>query len=356
MNLHITAIKREFRFMAVILDNSRRYTSHQEERIMEKEVYSQSICLMNEVVELYHMSSLNMLEIANELSISKSTVSRILKQANQCGIMELKIKEPYLECMELQKELLEKYPIKKIYVVPIAEEKNDALAIKKSVAKEGARYLQRILSNNQMLGLAWGGTMHHMIQYLNPCRKKNTGIITMHGDLTECGDEYNVRNLVRRAAMAFGGKKYILEVSGYAKDEEMAWKIRRHKSYREFVKYFEEISISVTGAGAWKPFTISTLSPSKFGYISDREFQELERKNVTADFLLHFIDEDGNEIDSEIKKRTISIDLELYKQIPHKIVLLSGTGKVYAAKGILKGGYADILFLDYYLAKELHDL
>ncbi|MCI8326185.1 MAG: hypothetical protein HFI37_00240, partial [Lachnospiraceae bacterium] len=117
---------------------------------MEKEVYSQSICLMNEVVELYHMSSLNMLEIANELSISKSTVSRILKQANQCGIMELKIKEPYLECMELQKELLEKYPIKKIYVVPIAEEKNDALAIKKSVAKEGARYLQRILSNNQM--------------------------------------------------------------------------------------------------------------------------------------------------------------------------------------------------------------
>ena len=321
---------------------------------MEKEVYSQSLCLMNEVVELYYIQKWNQLEIANELNISKPTVSRLLKQASQCGMIEFQIKQPYLDCLKLQKELLEKYPIKQIYVVPVMEDETNALSVKKAVAREGARHLQRILSENQMLGLAWGGTMHHMIQVLNPCRKKNTGVITLHGDISECGDEYNVKNLVRRAAMAFSGKRYIMGVPGYFETVEAAEEFKERHKYKEFCRYFEKTSISVAGAGGWKPYVTSPLRPPESDYMTKKDFDELKGKNVAADFKLHFIDEAGKEIDSEIRKRTISIDLELYKQIPYKIVLLSGSNKAYAAHAILKGGYADILFLDYQLARKLY--
>lgn len=323
---------------------------------MEKDVYSQSLCLMNEVVELYYIKGMNQLDIATELNISKPTVSRVLKQAGQNGMVEFRIKEPYMDCLKLQKELLEKYPIKQIYVVPVVENETNGLEVKKAVAKEGARHLQRILNSNQMLGLAWGGTMHHMIQMLNPCQKKNTRVITMHGDLSQCGEEYDVKNLVRRAAMAFSGKRFILGVPGYFDQCQRAEKFKEQNRYKDFCKFFEKITISVAGAGCWKPASTSPLRPSESNYLSKNDLDELNEKRVAADFLLHFLDVDGNEIESEIKKRTISIDLELYKQIPYKIVLLSGSNKAYAAKAILKGGFADVLFLDYQLAKKLYYL
>ena len=189
---------------------------------MEKDVYRQSVCLINEVLELYYMIGMNQEEVSDALHISKATVSRLLHRAEDEGMLRHNIQQPFLDCLKLQRDLLSEYPIENIYVVPVPGNAEEPLEAKKAVALEGARYLQRILSGNQMVGLSWGGTMHYMIQYLNPCQKKNTNILTMHGDISDCGEEYNVNHLVRRAAMAFSGRQYILGISGYVKNREEA--------------------------------------------------------------------------------------------------------------------------------------
>ena len=323
---------------------------------MEKDVYRQSVCLINEVLELYYMIGMNQEEVSDALHISKATVSRLLRRAEDEGMLKHNIQQPYLDCLKLQRDLLKKYPIENIYVVPVSGDAEDSLRAKKAVALEGARHLQRILSGNQMVGLSWGGTMHHMIQYLNQCQKKNTNILTMHGAISECGEEYNVNHLVRRAAMAFSGRQYILGISGYVKNREEAEMVKRNERWKDFCRFFEKITIAVSGSGCWKYVDTSPLHPAITSYLDEKDYRELKEKGITADFLLHFLDEEGKEIDSDIAKRTLSIDLRVYRRIPYKIVLLSGTEKVYAAKALLRGDYADVLFLDYQLAKRLYFL
>ena len=43
--------------------------------------------------------------------------------------------------------------------------------VKNLVALEGARYLQRVIKENDVLGVTWGSTVYQMINYLNPAQK-----------------------------------------------------------------------------------------------------------------------------------------------------------------------------------------
>ena len=133
-----------------------------------------------------------------------------------------------------------------------------------------------------------------------------------------------------------------------------------HRDYYEDVKYkklqriFEKIDLSVIGAGCWGRVMTSPLTPPITDYISPEEFKEIQEKDVAADIMLHYVNRQGEEIDSEIRKRTLSIDLDIYRKIPCKIALLSGVEKVKALQAVINGGYADVIYCDYELAKKLY--
>lgn len=305
---------------------------------------------------MYYVEDMNQLEISRKLGISKPTVSRLLKSASRYGIVTYKVDPQFVDCIKLQRELMERYPIRQIYVVPLTEDSHydNPSFLKLTIAIEGARYLQRILSEKELLGLAWGGTVHNMIRALNPCQKKNINVVTMQGDIYRCGEDYDVETLVRRAALTFSGDKYVITDSGFMDNPEHA-RMRIQGTYADiFSNYYENISISIAGAGGWRPEITSPLTNEKSGYITKEEQQMLMEKGVVADFILHMLDEEGREIESPVKDRTIAIDLAVYRKIPMKIVLLSGENKAATAKAILSGGYADVLFLDYQLAKKLY--
>ncbi len=321
---------------------------------MQKEVFSQSICLIGEVAKMYYIDGMHQQDIAMHLNISKPTVSRLLKLATKYNVVSTKITEPFADCIRVQEELMKIYHTKKIYVVPVQDMENNLTQVKKAVAIEGARYLQRMLSDEEVLGFSWGGTMYHMMQVLNPCQKKSAHLMTLHGNISECGVEYDVQSLVRRAAMSIGGKKHILNTEGYFESQEVLNEYKKSKDYAEFKKWINHLTISFAGIGNWYPINSSPLRPSVTNYMSQKEYEELKEKKVAADFLLRYIDIDGKEIESDIKKRTLSINLGDYQKIPCKVILASGEHKTIASRAILRGNYADVMIMDYQLAKSIY--
>ena len=72
-----------------------------------------------------------------------------------------------------------------------------------------------------------------------------------------------------------------------------------------------------------------------------------------GDIMLRFFDENGNECDTDLRDRTLSIELDAYKKIPTKILAVSGVHKAAALKAALVGKMADVLIIDEKLAAEL---
>lgn len=317
---------------------------------MKSEVYNQSNCIVGAVAYQYYIEGKSRAEIAKEFRLSYSTLSRLLKRAREEKIVQFSISEPYLSCHFQEESIQKKYDLKYVVVVPTSGE-DTPIIVKKRVAMEGARYLQRVISDGDILGFTWGGTMYHLIQYLNPCRKVNARFVTMHGNIEKCNKNFEVEALVHRAAMAFGGKNISIRDNGLLSSNE---ELKKHVALPEMYairKLLQNITIAVSGIGSLYPVFDSPLATTN--YLDEEGKKLLKKEEAYADIVLRFIDKNGKECNTPYKDKTLAISLEEYRRIPHKILVASGVQKSAALKAALKGRLADALIIDDNLAKKI---
>lgn len=56
---------------------------------------------------------------------------------------------------------------------------------KKLVPMERVRCLQRVIKESDILGVTWGSTVYHMINYLNPSQTANVVLSALKGGLVD---------------------------------------------------------------------------------------------------------------------------------------------------------------------------
>lgn len=327
-----------------------------EVRSMTVDMYNQSTFLVVKAAYMYYITGLPQSEIADELSISITTVSRLLKRAKEEKIIEFVIRDPFVECLKLEKNLREIFGLKDVIIAPALscdddEQISDPDNVKKLVALEAARYLQRIIKSDDILGITWGSTIYHMINYLNPAQKVNATFVTLHGSLSCCVNDWDVRTLVTRIAKAFSGQNYFLPTQTLMSSKKVADMLKREPMIASVYQMFERINISVTGIGSLYPQLDSVLAKPE--YLSSREVALLQEKNVVGDIALHFIDQQGRECDTDLKERTISMDFEKYKKIETKITIASDKKKAHTVLSALRGGLIDVLIIDSQLGEAI---
>ncbi|WP_270395508.1 sugar-binding transcriptional regulator [Mediterraneibacter massiliensis] len=322
---------------------------------MKSEVYSQSTWMAMKVAKLYYINGLTGKEIASTLNISPSTVSRLLAKAKNQNIISFRLNAPYEDCLKAAENIRLLYKLKEVIVVP-AVDSTDTNSARHAVALEGARYLQRIIDDNDVFGIAWGRTMNYLIQVLNPCLKINNSFVTLHGSIAHCQFSCDVRNLVARIAMACGGKKFYFTPDALVDSPEKLEEILSQQQNQAVKKLFQNITVSMTGCGSLYPEMDSPLLDAKYHYLSQKEYQELQAAGVYGDILLRFFDKDGNECNTSLKNRTLSITFDEYKKIPTKIVVAADAKKAYTIRAILRGHLANIIIMDYSLAQKLLEI
>jgi len=292
-----------------------------------------------------------------ELNVSETVVPQLLRLAREEGLVTCAIPMEGYGALKLAEFLKKQFLLKDVIVVPQIFARGrviDEETMKKAVALEAARYLQRTIHPEDVVGVAWGGTIHYLIQCLNPCQMPDTPFLTLHGRLPCCDEDLNVHTLVDKMAAAFGGTGFSLLHDGRIQQGEDIGEVLHSFHVQNMFQMFHHITIAVSGIGAFYPKISSPLA--NFDYLRPEELKELQQKGVVADFLLRFLDRDGKEIESTLKDMTLSIGLDDYKHIPLRIVVASGAHKSHALRAVLLGNLADVLVLDNALAEAIYPL
>lgn len=324
---------------------------------MVGETYMPSTWLALKTAELYYIEKLSQKEIASILNISNVTVSRMLQRAKDLGIIQFSISDFYQSSLNLSRKIQQFFSLRDVIVVSLSFKDiiNKNMNIKQMTALEGARYLQRIIHDNDILGIAWGRTMYYLIHYLNPCQKASTSFVTLHGNLGNHLEELESQSLVHRASMAFGGAQTAaFYYDGLQPSEEMLRRIKSKPDIARIYDLLDKITISISGIGSFYPEPTSPLVNSS--YLSSYELQELKNEGAYGDILLRFINETGCECQTSLKDRTLSISFKDYKKIPCKILVASGEHKAHTINAALSGGLADVLIISEDLAVRLNEL
>ena len=322
---------------------------------MNSDIYSQSAFLVLKAAYLYYQDEMSQQEVANELNISVTTVSRLLKKAKEEKIIKYILDDSCVDCIQLAKKITKVFSLKETIIAPsrINQQELSAAEKRRLVALEGARYLQRVIQEKDIFGISWGRSVCDMLLYLNPSHKVDATFVTLHGKLGSCIQQ-ELNELVRGMARAFSGKNYYLASEALVKTKERAMEIKRHPHARKVYEMFDDINISISGIGTWYPETKSILADNMV--LTKDEQEILKAHNVAGDIGLRFFDMEGQECQTELSERLISIGFEQFKKIQCKVTVAAGLEKAHTIISALKGGLIDVLVVDEELAEKLLEI
>lgn len=298
----------------------------------------ENISLIAEICRMYYLDNLSQNEISSSLRLSKSSVSRLLKEGRDKDIVTFHIKDYEGRLSSLEEKLEQSFKLKEAVVVS-DEGMTSEEATKKRVAKAAAVLLQRRIRENDTIAVSWGTTLAEVAKALNPLAPLNIDIVPLLGGIGITGRDIHSNEIARRVSEAFKGKYYVLNAPVFVSNLQIKEAFEKEKSIKTVIDKAKLADIAVVGIGS--PKQSSTMI--KKGYFSVKEFTKLADEGVIGDICTNFFDIQGNIIKFSLYNKMIGLGLKELMHIPIVIGVACGEDKKEAILGALRGGYVNMI-------------
>jgi DNA-binding transcriptional regulator LsrR (DeoR family) len=285
------------------------------------------------IARRYYLEGRTRIQIAEEFGLSRFKVTRMLDEAIESGMVEIKIHNPGSIDVELSTALQKRYGLEHAYAVA-GETTNPADRID-AVAKAMAELLQSILRDGDVIGVDCGRTLTHIAPHLTSLPRCDVVQLTgMAGAITHSGVD-----LVRRISEVSGGKSWPLYAPQVVPDTRTADSLRENPQIRQTVAHHEKVSCAIVSVGAWPG--ASQVHES----LTEAEAATLDAAGVVAETCALLLDDDGRRI-AGLDERRMGIDETVLRAIPTRIALSTGVDKIAATRAVLRSGLVSSLVTD----------
>lgn len=305
--------------------------------------------LLVKIATLYYTENKKQSDIAKQLDLSQSFVSRALSRCTKEGIVKISVVQPANVYLNMEAELQRKYGLTQAIVVDVEDETNDQL-IKQAIGSAAAHYLQTSLHANDLVGISsWSGTIRAMVEQMHPLSVKAKGVVQLLGGVGINGN-VQATMLTHSLANLLNCPAYLLPSQSIERTVDYKESLLKTDEVSFVVNMFKDITLAIVGIGMLEP---SHLLKSSGNYYQDDLLKDLGKRGAVGDICLHYFDKDGVPVLSEVDDPVIGMELSQVKDCPRVIALAGGQDKSEAIKGALQGGYVNILVIDKETAKSL---
>lgn len=318
---------------------------------MEKKTFQDRASLLADVAEMYYLEEKNQAAIAKTIGVTRSMVSRILTEARESGIVEIRIQRPLQLDSDLESELKEKFGLKDVFVVVTSHRNGERLT--RTLGNAGAQMLARYLVPHRILGLAWGTSISATVDAFETKEPMPVKVVQLVGAMGARNLEYDGHDLVARITEKLGGEAYYLNAPYLCQSPEMAKSLLETKSVRETISVGKKTDIALLGIGTTSPDYSSFYLA---GYVTRRELDDLRQAGAIGDVCgLHF-DLHGQPACDDFCERLVSIRRPDLLSIPLRLAVAGGEGKANAILGALRSKYVNVLVIDSVTARKVLEL
>jgi deoxyribonucleoside regulator len=299
------------------------------------------------IARLYYEDNMTQEEIARELGLSRPTVSRLLAQARQEGIVQISVADPLAEHEESSAHLARAFGLRQAIVV--SSEGITAEQVVKRLGLAAARYLRTSLREGEMVGIGWGRTLHAVAKALEVEHPLGIQVLPLIGGMGQVSSSLQVNELARRLARAFDGTWSPLYAPAFVEDEVTYQSLCQLPDVAGIVQNWPFLDAALVGIGS---FAMHQKRSMLFGdYMQDWLVQELARREAVGDLCGRFFDTHGQQC--LVEPGVIGISLGELRTLDHVVAVAGGEKKAAAILGALRGGYLDVLVTDATAAKAI---
>ena len=302
-----------------------------------------------EVAKMYYQLDYSQQEIAKKLGISRPTVSRLLVQAVEEGVVHIKICDPAEDVQELALQIKEKFQLKDCIVASIPEYKDELIKVK--LGEVSADYLYKIVKSGDTIGITWGTTLYQLVKQIQPKNVKDVTIVQLNGGVSYSESNTYASEIINGLAHAFQTIPHFLQVPAVVDHIVVKQAIIADRHVKRILELGKQANIAIFTVG--DPGEQSTLMHA--GYFLESDIEILRANHTVGDICSRFIDINGQISHQTLNDRTIGIELSHLAEKEYGILIAGGNTKVEGIYGALKGRHANVLITDQYTAKALLD-
>jgi DNA-binding transcriptional regulator LsrR (DeoR family) len=297
--------------------------------------------LVVKVAQMYYLDGLKQEDIAKQIGISRSLISMILTEAKERGIVEITVRDPFLNDDALSRRLASHYPRTAFTVIPTSS--RDPAARRKLVAQRAADILARSLKGDEVLGLAWGRTCLELVNAFRPVEGKLAlTIVPLIGGSQQTAPYFQVNEMVRLLAERSGGTPYFIHAPSLVADREERDLHLKGSSLQAVQKLWARMDVLVTGIGA-----LASEHPDRESYMGESEVErEVQSRDAVGDICARYYDRKGKFVVDDYYHRVVGVPVEGLKAARTAVCMASGVEKASAILGALRTGVAKQLVMD----------
>jgi DNA-binding transcriptional regulator LsrR (DeoR family) len=293
--------------------------------------------LMVAVAWMYYQDGLTHQEIADQLGLSRVSVTRLLQRARREGVVQVKITRPLPETYRLALDLKRAFGLKEAVVVKTASAAEETLEL---IGQAGAEHLKETLCRDCRLGFGWSTTVSRMANYLErPARPVQVRVCELAGSMSGHENPYSVS---MRVAEMLGAALVSLPVPVLVNSEAAYRALMEEPSIRSALEEAPEVDIAFIGLGDVGP----QCTLVRVGALTPEQMDDIRRRGAVGDILMRFYDLEGRYVPTPLEGRTIALKWEQILRIPYTVALAAGPQKTEPILGALRGGFVQGLVTD----------
>ncbi len=294
------------------------------------------------VSELYYVKGMDQSAIAQKIGVTRSMISRMLTDARNRGIVEIRIHHPLQTEPLLEEQLQNYFGIDSVSVIHIHSHEDHSHLLAE-LGRAGASTLLKYIEPGKSIGLAWGTTVSAVIDALDIPNAQPGKVIQLIGALGARNHEYDGHALVQRLADKLGSESHFINAPYLCKTAEIARAFMETPGIQETIEMGKHLDIALLGIGTTE---LQYSSYILAGYVQTYEIERLRTEGAVGDIAGNHLNINGTILHDAFTQRQLTIQSKNLLRTPIRICVAGGPGKTNAIVGALRSGLVTTLVTD----------
>ena len=300
---------------------------------------------------MYYDESQTMEAIASTLSVSRSTVSRMLRDAREAGLVQITLRPPEAHRLEdLSRRIARQYGVQ-VHVVP-TEPYADERERLHTVTETGAALLDEMLEPGTTLGVAWGTTLAALLEKVRTRPVPGLRVVQLNDAINVEGSGLSyIAAVLARAATRWDATVHQFPVPAffdYPATREAMW---RERSVQRVLEVQRQATVAVFSVGAFDAEVPSHVYTHN--YLTAEDLHSLRADGAVGDVCTVFLQADGDHRSIAMNARGSGTSPDQLVRIPRRLLVVSGSRKALPLRAALRAGVATDVVLDEVTAAHL---
>lgn len=307
--------------------------------------------LMAKVAGMYYHDGMTQEVIAKQLNFSRSGISRLLKEAQAEGVVEINIRYPWQQITQLERALVDQFGLNDAQVLQRGDASYSEMLT--GLGMLAARYMEQELEPNMIVAVGSGYAVYESVRALHKNQHLDVTVVQVMGVTGTSNPNIDGVELVRLMSNRLGGRYMYLQSPLLVRNARVRDNLLSEPAIQQVLALAHQAHIALIGVGTVFPNDSSLL---RTGFFSPQMLEEVLKDGAVGETCGQVFNADGEAVTSGVGGQTVTISLSELKNIPTVIAVAGGDNKVTAIHALLKGKLANVLVTDDQTAAKLLDM